>query len=91
MPRKSSQAQSHQPSMLTNQVINDGIRYFLTGGLWLRYAHLPVNNHTIPDDFIGVCVATQEDPAVDDYVIAQLHALGVKRVRLDFTLSLIHI
>lgn len=74
-----------QPSMLTNQVIRDGLAYFLSGGLWLRDAHLPVNNHTIPNDFIGVCVATQDDPAVDAFVIAQLHSLGVKRVRLDFT------
>ncbi len=85
MPRKSSQAQSHQPSMLTKQVIRDGLSYFLTGGLWLRDAHLPVPEHSIADDFIGVCVATQEDPAVDAYVIAQLRLLGIKRVRLDFS------
>lgn len=76
---------SYQPSMLTKQVVRDGLNYFLRGGLWLRQAHLPVNNHTIADDFIGVCVATQEDPALDAYVIAQLRMLGIKRVRLDFT------
>lgn len=76
---------THQPSMLTKQVVRDGLSYFLRGGLWLRQAHLPVNNHEIADDFIGVCVATQEDPAVDAYVIAQLQMLGIKRVRLDFT------
>lgn len=76
---------SYQPSMLTKQVVRDGLIYFLRGGLWLRQAHLPVNNHVIADDFIGVCVATQQDPAVDAYVIAQLQALGIKRVRLDFT------
>lgn len=76
---------SYQPSMLTKQVVRDGLSYFLRGGMWLRHAHLPVSGHTIVDDFIGVCVATQEDPAVDAYVIAHLQALGVKRVRLDFT------
>lgn len=81
----SSQAVSHQPSMLTKQVIRDGLIYLLRGGLWLRQAHVPVNNHMIADDFMGVCVATQEDPAVDAYVIAQVKALGIKRVRLDFT------
>jgi Lipopolysaccharide kinase (Kdo/WaaP) family len=85
MPRSSLQAGSYQPSMLTKQVIRDGLSYFLTGGLWLRKAHLPVAGHAIADDFIGVCVATQEDSAVDDYVITQLHALGVRRVRLDFS------
>lgn len=76
---------SYQPSMLTKQVVRDGLSYFLRGGLWLHHAHLPVNDHVIADDFIGVCVATQEDPAVDAYVIAQVQALGIKRVRLDFT------
>jgi hypothetical protein len=85
MSIQSSLAEARQPSMLTKQVIRDGLSYILTGGLWLRGAHLPVPNHTIPDDFLGVCVATQADPAVDDYVIAQLHALGIKRVRLDFS------
>lgn len=85
MSLKFSQPESHQPSMLTKQVISDGLGYLITGGLWLRGAHMPVANHEIADDFIGVCVATQADPAVDDYVIAQLNALGVKRVRLDFT------
>lgn len=74
-----------QPSMLTKQVMSDGLRYLLRGGLYLRNAHLPVPNHTIPRDFIGVCVASQEDPTVDEYVIAQVQQLGVQRVRLDFT------
>ena len=78
---------SYQPSMLTKQVVHDGLSYFLRGGLWLRQAHLPVNDHVIADDFIGVCVATQQDSAVDAYVIAQVQALGIKRVRLDFTYS----
>ena len=85
MLRKFFHTASAQPSMLTNQVIRDGLWYILTGGLWLRGAHLPVSGQLVPDDFIGVCVATQADPAVDDYVIQQLQALGVKRVRLDFT------
>ncbi|HEY0562988.1 MAG TPA: hypothetical protein VGD04_06655, partial [Methylophilus sp.] len=71
--------------MLTRQVISDGLRYLLRGGLHLHHAHLPVPNHTIPPDFIGVCVASQEDPRVDAYVIQQVQQLGLRRVRLDFT------
>lgn len=74
-----------QPSMLTKLVVRDGLAYILSGGMWVRGAHLPVPEHDIAEDFIGVCVATQADPAVDAYVIAQLQALGVKRVRLDFS------
>ncbi|MDP3677656.1 MAG: hypothetical protein Q8R23_01030, partial [Methylotenera sp.] len=46
---------------------------------------LPPVNHVVPNDFIGVCVASAADAGMDDYVIAQLHALGIKQVRLDFT------
>jgi hypothetical protein len=72
-----------QPSMLTRQVMLDGLKYLATGGFWLKNSHLPQLNHRIPDDFVGVCVASNHDPATDDYVLAQLQALGVNRVRLD--------
>ncbi|MFQ6403680.1 lipopolysaccharide kinase InaA family protein [Methylophilus sp. 'Pure River'] len=71
--------------MLTRQVIVDGLKYIATGGLWLKNSHLPAISHTIPDDFIGLCVASNAEPATDDYVLAQLQALGVKRVRLDIS------
>lgn len=85
MSRKSNRAESSQPNMLTKQVVYDGLSYILKGCLLLRDAHAPVSGQHIPNDFIGVCVATQEDSDVDDYVIAQLYALGVTRVRLDFS------
>jgi len=71
--------------MLTRQVIVDGLKYIAMGGLWLKNSHLPAISHTIPDDFIGLCVASNAEPATDDYVLAQLQALGVKRVRLDIS------
>lgn len=76
---------AQQTSMLTKQVIRDGLSYILKGGLRIKNGHLPSSNHTIPSNFIGVCVASNADPAVDDYIVQQLHILGVKRVRLDFT------
>ena len=74
-----------QASMLTRQVIRDGLFYILGGGLYIKNGHLPTKNHTIASDFIGVGVASNADPLTDDYVIAQLHNLNIKRVRLDFT------
>ena len=74
-----------QASMLTGQVIRDGLSYILRGGLRIKNGHLPSNQHTIPSNFIGICVASNANPAVDDYIVQQLQTLGIKRVRLDFT------
>ncbi len=74
-----------QPSMLTRQVMIDGLKYIASGGFWLKNSHLPRLNHPVPDDFMGLCVATNADPATDAYVLAQLQTLGVKRVRLDMS------
>lgn len=73
------------PSMLTRKVIVDGLRYILLGGLRLPHSHQPQPNHAIAPDFIGICVATNADPATDAYVLAQLQALGVTRVRVDIS------
>ncbi|MFA6179784.1 MAG: lipopolysaccharide kinase InaA family protein [Candidatus Methylopumilus sp.] len=59
--------------------------YCLSGKLRLPHGHLPPSGHVVPQDFAGICVATAEDAAVDDYVIARLLELGVRHVRLDFT------
>jgi hypothetical protein len=71
--------------MLTKQVIRDGLSYILRGGLRIKNGHLPTSQHTIPSNFIGICVASNANPAVDEYIVQQLQTLGVKRVRLDFT------
>ncbi len=73
------------PSMLTRQVIYDGLRYILGGRLRIKNAHLPVTEHIISKNFMGVCVASNENPAVDAYIIEQLNVLGIKQVRLDFS------
>ena len=74
-----------QPSMLTSHVIRDGIIYFLRGGMRIKNGHLPQLNQTVPNDFIGVCVASNLKPETDNYVIEQLNNLGIKQVRLDFS------
>ena len=74
-----------QRSMLTWPIITKGLAYILSGKFRLKNAHLPTENHAVPTDFIGVCVASAADPAMDDYVISELRALGINQVRLDFT------
>jgi Lipopolysaccharide kinase (Kdo/WaaP) family len=76
---------SKQASMLTAQVIRDGLSYFLRGGMRIKNGHLPLQNHHVPDNFYGICVASSPEPTMDAYVIAQVKALGIKQVRLDFT------
>ncbi|AKR42072.1 hypothetical protein ACJ67_00465 [Methylophilus sp. TWE2] len=71
--------------MLTRQVMLDGLKYILSGRLWLKNSHLPALNHVIPEDFTGLCVASNSDPATDHYVLEQLQTLEVKRVRLDIS------
>lgn len=74
-----------QPSMLTWPIIRKGLAYILSGKLRVKNGHIPPANHPVPEDFIGICVATSADARMDDYVIAQLRALGINQVRLDFT------
>lgn len=71
------------PSMLTSQVVLDGLSYIFKGGLLLKNSHLPQINHAVPAHFVGICVATNAQPETDDYVLAQLVTLGLGRVRLD--------
>lgn len=59
--------------------------YTLRGKLRIRRRHLPPHHHHIPEDFIGVGVASAPDPSMDDYVIEQLKTLAIRQVRLDFT------
>ena len=77
--------QQKQASVLTWPIIRKGLAYILSGRLYVKHGHLPPADHLIPEDFIGVCVASAADADMDDYVIAQLQQLGIRQVRLDFT------
>lgn len=72
-------------STSAKQLATNSLKYILSGGLWLKDGHLPKQDQTIPDDFFGVCVASNESPEVDHYVIGQLETLGIKHVKLDFS------
>lgn len=59
--------------------------YVLRGRLFSTDNHLPPAHHDVPADFSGVGIASCGDAAMDDYVIARLHELGVAQVRLDYS------
>ena len=71
--------------MLTLPMIMSSLWYALQGKLLIDDGHLPLNHHTVPADFFGVCVASALESEVDDYVVASLKALNLQQVRLDFT------
>lgn len=54
-------------------------------GKWLRLGHEPLAESRVPPDYFGINVATSQDPAVDDYLLARLDDLGIKQVRMDFS------
>ncbi len=61
--------------------------YLLRGGPLFAGGQQPAGGHQVPTDAFGICVATAEDPAVDDYVLARLRELGINNVRLSFAYS----
>ena len=72
-------------STSAKQLTTNSLKYILTGGLWIKNGHLPSQNHTIPANFFGVCVSSNEDPETDSYIIRQLETLGINNIRLDFS------
>ena len=48
------------------------------------WSHEPKAPFPIPQDFFGVCVASSEDAACDDYIVARLRELGLACVRVDW-------
>jgi len=51
---------------------------------WLPLSHEVTSGQVVANDFFGVNVATNEDPACDDVVVDSLRALGVRHVRLAY-------
>lgn len=67
------------------QLLGQLASYAFRGHLSIRDGHLPQAKHAVPNDFIGVCVATNHDPETDHYIFAQLETLNIQQVRLDFS------
>lgn len=70
---------------MTWPIIAKGLAYIFSGRLRVKHGHLPPPGHKVPEDFIGICVASAPDAAIDDYVISQLRELSIAQVRLDFS------
>jgi hypothetical protein len=85
MPGTSSITAKKPPSAKPGwEFAREVLVYLLQGKLWVGNGHRPPAGHIVPEDFAGVGVATSEDPAVDEYVIARLRKAGLRHVRLDF-------
>lgn len=75
-----------QHAPFIKQMLLNTLVYLLKGGFYLRNAHLPpANGHVIPNNFLGICVASNANIETDSYIIHQLKVLGIAHVRLDFT------
>lgn len=71
--------------VMNGRLLRHALPYALTGGLSFRNGHIPQGGHQIPEDFVGVGVTTNDDPATDEVVLEAIRVLKLKQVRLDFT------
>ena len=56
--------------------------YFNSG---IRHQELPDRSHLVPDDFIGINIASNDELDTVDYIFNRIHELGVKNLRIYFT------
>ncbi|MGA0047373.1 MAG: lipopolysaccharide kinase InaA family protein [Methylophilaceae bacterium] len=56
--------------------------YFNSG---IRHQELPDRSHRVPDDFIGINIASNDELDTDDYIFDRIHELGIKNLRIYFT------
>jgi len=75
------------PRRVWSGLIGANLRFALADGFRLSGAERLTAPAAVPGDFFGVCVATQDDPACDDYVLDRLRELGLRHVRLDYAPS----
>lgn len=65
-------------------LIRANLSFFLSRKTRGAFSHRPRPPVLLPPDFFGICVASSEDPACDDYVVARLKDLGLRCVRVDY-------
>ncbi|MEY3028463.1 MAG: hypothetical protein RIQ77_546, partial [Pseudomonadota bacterium] len=44
----------------------------------IRHQELPDRSHRVPDDFIGINIASNDELDTDDYIFDRIHELGIK-------------
>lgn len=64
--------------------VRANLAFFLSRKTRGAQSHQPHPPVSLPADFFGVCVASSEDPACDDFVVARLKDLGIRCVRVDY-------
>lgn len=73
------------PAVMNSRLLLKALKHVVKGGLSFPGGHIPPAGHAVAEDFAGVGVAAAEAPAVDDFILDQLKALGIKNVRIDFS------
>jgi tRNA A-37 threonylcarbamoyl transferase component Bud32 len=71
------------PAVMNSALLFRALKQVFKGGLSFPDGHIPPASHSVPQDFTGVGIAASDDPAVDDYILNQLQALGIRNVRID--------
>jgi hypothetical protein len=65
--------------------LRSNLGFFMSRAPWRSNPHLPAGPASVPSPFFGVCVASSEDAACDDYVLGKLRDLEIRCVRVDFS------
>jgi hypothetical protein len=66
-------------------LIRANLAFFLSPKTRGKWSHEPRPPVALPPEGFGACVASSENPACDDYVIARLREARVRCVRVDFS------
>lgn len=66
-------------------LVKANLLYWLSGKGFTPQGNQPLSDHKVPKDFSCIAVATSENPQSDTYILSQLAALDIRRVRIDFT------
>lgn len=67
------------------QAAKDVLTNLFNISLWRNTSHNLENTVDIAEDFIGINIATSEDPLCDDYLLDRLQELKIRHVRMDFS------
>lgn len=80
-----NKSKKNVPAVMNSRLLFKALKHVFKGALSFPGGHIPPANHAVPVDFAGVGVAASDDPAVDDYILERLQALGIKNVRIDIS------
>lgn len=67
------------------RIISKILATLIKNKLWHSVSSNVVTPFSIPEDYFGINIATQQSPSCDDYVFNQLHALELNSIRLNLS------